>query len=113
MAVVGWIDPATVDEYWADAPAEGIVLTTILTAAHEQCAAYAPAQPVDSETGQPLVPESWRLAQVLQAKHLSTRSKAGDSAGFGPDGFMVQTFPLVMEARSLLRPKRSPLKGLL
>lgn len=112
MTVVGWVDDTTLDDYWPDAPAEGPVLTTLLTAAYEQCLAYAP-DPVLDEAGKPVIPESWKLAQILQVKHLWTRSRAGDGNGIGADGFMVQTYPLVMEARSLLRPKRNPLLGVL
>lgn len=106
MAVVGWVDAAALAATWFDAPEEP-ELSALLTAAHEVCAAYAPAPAPDP------LPESWRLAQVLQTKHLYARSKAGNADGIGPDGYQISTFPLVLEARNLLRPRRNPLLGLL
>lgn len=112
MAVIGWVDTTNLDEYWPDAPAEGAVLTTLLTASYEACAGYAPPMPLDAD-GVPTPPASWALAQIMHAKHLRTRAAAGDGASIGPDGYMIQTYPLVMEARSLLRPKTHPVRGLL
>lgn len=112
MAVIGWVDLDTLEEFWPDAPADGPLLDALLTAAYETCAAYAPPMPLDAD-GAPAPPASWALAQIMHAKHLNTRSRAGDGSGIGADGYMIQTYPLVMEARSLLRPKHHPLRGVL
>lgn len=110
MSKIGWIDTETDDliEHWPDVPLDGPELELLLAAAHEAALAYAPALP---EGAPP--PASWKLAQIMLAKHLQARKRAGEASSFGPDGLAVQTYPLVLEARSLLRPKRSPLAGLL
>ena len=102
---VGWLEPADVAEEWFDAPEEP-ALTKLLAGAHNVCLAYAPTPP---ET----IPPEWGMAQLLQAKHMWARSKAGNGDQMGPDGYQISTFPLVLEARNLLRPKRNPLLGLL
>lgn len=106
MALVGWVDPVALKAEWWDAPEEP-EFTALLTAAYEVCLAYAPT-PVPAT-----IPESWKLAQKLQAKHLFARDKSGNAGTMGPDGYQVSTFPLVLEARNLLRPKRGPFEGLL
>lgn len=106
MATVGWVDSVALGAEWWDAPDQA-QLIKLLGVAHENCLAYAPAL----AEGAP-VPKSWEQAQVLWTKHLYARDKAGNGATVGPDGFAVSTFPLVLEARSLLRPKTSPYAGL-
>lgn len=105
MPLVGWVDPAVLAARWFDAPEEP-ELTELLTAAYNVCLAYAPVPP---ET----IPPEWALAQTLQAKHIYARGKSGNGDTMGPDGYAVSTFPLVLEARNLLRPRRNPLLGLL
>ena len=107
MAVVGWVDSAALRAEWWDAPDQA-ELDALLGVAHEVCLAYAPAL----AEGEP-VPKAWAMAQKLQAKHLYARDKSGNKESVGPDGYTVSTFPLVLEARTLLRPKRSPFAGLL
>lgn len=107
MAVVGWVDSVALKEDWWDAP-EIADLEDLLAVAHEVCLAYAPAL----AEGAP-VPKSWVKAQVLQAKHLFARDKGGNRDAVGPDGYTISTFPLVLESRSLLRPRGNPLLGLL
>jgi len=108
MAVVGWLETDDILDRWPDAP-DDPELSAILTAAHEQCDAYAPPLETGAEPT-----ESMRLAQLLQAQHLWARKRAGNGEGFGPEGYMVQTYPLVMESRALLRPKRgNPFLGVL
>lgn len=107
MAIVGWVDSVALKTEWWDAPDQA-ELDDLLAAAHEVCLAYAPAL----AEGAP-VPKSWAMAQKLQAKHLYARDKSGNRDSVGPDGYTVSTFPLVLEARNLIRPKRSPFEGLL
>lgn len=104
--VVGWLQLDELVADWPDAPEEPR-LTALATAAHEQCVAFAPELPVGATP-----PASWGEAQRLQLMHLWARAKAGNGDGYGPEGFIISTYPLVLEARSLLRPKRSPLRGL-
>lgn len=106
MAAAGWLDTVAVEAQWFDAP-EGQELTDLLTAAYNVCLAYAPTPPAGG------VPPEWGMAQLLQAKHMWARSKSGNGDVMGPDGYQISTFPLVLESRNLLRPKRNPLLGLL
>ena len=98
MPRVGWLDSEDVAQEWLDAPEEP-ALSELLEIAHDVCAAYAPAPVPGRET-----PARYRMAQLLQAKHLYARSKAGNQDSIGPDGYAISTYPLVLEARSLLRP---------
>lgn len=107
MATIGWVDSALYKAEWWDAP-DTAELDFLLGVAHEVCLAYAPAL----AEGAP-VPKSWALAQKLQTKHLYARDQSGNKDTVGPDGYTVSTFPLVLEARNLLRPKRSPFEGIL
>lgn len=111
--VVGWVTPQQTDGLWADAAdMETATLRSILTAAHEVCVDYlrdAEGDYTEPET----IPEGWRLAQVMQARHIWARMRTGNRDEVGPDGYTVSTYPLVLEARTLLRPKRTPFAGLL
>lgn len=108
MALIGWVDPDQVDTLWPESTQlEESDLVTFLTAAHDACLAYAPAL----AAGAP-VPAGWVLAQVMHAKHLYARFRTGNRDTFGPDGYTISTYPLVMEARSLLRPRRPAWRGL-
>ena len=60
-----------------------------------------------------MIPKNYKYAQKLLTQHLWARKRAGDGEGFGADGYMISTYPLVREAYDALRPKRGPLKGLL
>lgn len=102
MATVGWVDSTALAAEWWDAPQEP-ELSALLQTSYDVCLAYAPAL----AEGAP-VPSAWKLAQKLQAKHLYARDKSGNKESIGPDGYAVSTFPLVLEARQLLRPRVSP-----
>lgn len=107
MAVIGWVDTEQVAADWADAP-EDAQLIALLGAAHELLVEYVgQAQLLDPP------PLRYGLAQVMLTQHLWARKRSGDGDSMGPDGFQFSTYPLVMEARGLMKPKRSPLLGLL
>jgi hypothetical protein len=116
MVAIGWVDTDALDALWpASTQLELEDLTTLLQASYMACAAYAPPMPLaPDDTGAlvPTVPESWRLAQVMHAKHLYARFRSGNADTIGPDGYTISTYPMVLEARSLLRPKRPAYKGL-
>jgi hypothetical protein len=118
MVAIGWVDPDTLDTLWSQSTQlEDGDLVTILQASYLACAAYAPPMPLapaadGSGALVPTVPESWKLAQVMHAKHLWARFRSGNAESIGPDGYTISTYPLVLEARSLLRPKRPAFKGL-
>lgn len=106
MPEVGWLKTEDVAEDWLDAPEEP-ELSDLLEIAFENCTAYAPALPKGAS-----VPKGWAKAQLLQAQHVYARGKSGNGDSMGPEGFAISTYPLVLESRTLLRPKRSPLAGL-
>jgi len=106
MALIGWLDPETDFATWADAPEPADMALEVETA-YIKCLAWAP-QPIPE-----VVPANYKYAQKLLTQHLWARKKAGDGDGFGADGYMIQTYPLVREAYDALRPKRGPLAGLL
>lgn len=125
--MAGWITPESSEEYltlWADMPeATDPALALALDVARDACLSYLPANtatghPVNVATGKTVDPEAevlpagWLAAQVLHAQHVTARMRAGNGEG-GVDGFVPSTLPLVWEARVLLRPKASPLGGLL
>lgn len=96
-----WADLPDARAVWPDAAAlEDAVLVRLLTAAHEQVLAYAPAL-ADPE----VVPSRYVEAEVLQARELWAASKRdGDVLGF--ESFAVRVRPLSGTVRSLLRPPR-------
>lgn len=108
MPVIGWVDTDSILELWSDAPdyTPGGVLADLLDVAHELCVTYAPTPTLEP------APARYKLAQVYLTKHLWARKNTGDSSTMGPDGFAMSTYPLVLEARSLLRPRKSPFSGL-
>lgn len=111
--LIGWVDLDQLEELWAGAPAEDDgALATILGAAYEKALEILPAEKLAALLAGTPPTSSQILAQVLLAQHLWARSKAGNGSGFGADGYMIQTYPLVMEARELLRPKPRPFGGL-
>jgi hypothetical protein len=107
--LIGWVETDSILDYWADAPdyEPGGVLVTLLSVAHEVLEAYAPQPVLDPP------PARYMLAQVLLTQHLWARKQAGDGGGFGAGEFQMSTYPLVLEARSLMRPRTSPFAGLL
>lgn len=104
--LIGWVDPEKDLGDWVDGPADTDTRDHLLKVAHEKAVAWAPSPLPDP------VPESFKYAQLLLVKHLWARKQAGDGVGFGADGYMVSTYPLVREAFDALRPRRSPFAGL-
>lgn len=110
--LIGWLDPVIEHQKWADGPADEDDLAELLEVAFEKLAEWAPKPLPAGTTGDP-VPHRYKFAQRLLAQHLWVRKQAGDGEGFGAEGYMIQTYPLVREAYEAVRPKRSPLEGLL
>lgn len=121
MAWTGWLEgQAQAAPYW---PGIGDLdepdALALLTSALEQCQAYAPdvtaaagvsgAQITDTDTDGTVVeahaPESWRLAQALQARALYRSGIAGSGDQIGVDGLSVTVFPMDWTVKNLLRPR--------
>lgn len=101
---VGWVSVGEAIDLWSNAPGEEATayadLVSLLGAAHEQLEDRAAV--LDPP------PERYKQAQILYAQHLYARRRAGDGdQAMGADGLAVSTYPLVMEAYSLVaRPRR-------
>lgn len=107
MALVGWADTDEVAEDWSDAP-QPATLARLLAVSHEVLVEYVGATNLVDPP-----PARYALAQVMLTQHLWARKRGGDGDSFGPEGFQFSTYPLVMEARGLMKPKTSPLAGML
>lgn len=95
-------------DYWADAATiNATLLDSLFEAANEVCVAYAPAL-LDGQ----IVPERYKIAEILQARHIYSQMQGGNREEIGADGYATPSYPLVFAARDLLRPKRSPLSRL-
>lgn len=108
-SVIGWLSIQEAIDLWPNAPEdqeEGYpILANLMATAHEFLEFYATK--VDP------APERYKKAQVLYMQHLHNRARSGDGdTAMGADGLAVSTYPLVMEARSLVSLGRSPLRGL-
>lgn len=110
--VVGFVDMEADLGDWADGPASETLQEHLAHVAYEKAAAWAP-KPLPAGTEAAPFPHRYKYAQVLLIKHLWARKQAGDGEGFGPEGYMIQTYPLVREAFDAIRPKQSPFAGLL
>lgn len=99
------LDLTFVESVWADAEdIHPVTLESLFIAAHEVCIAYAPAL-ADGVA----VPERYRLAEIMQARHIWTQFSGGNREEYGADGFAVTTYPLIFAAQQLLRPRVLPL----
>lgn len=96
--------PETARPLWRDTPADDAAAALYLNAAAEQCFAYAPPLPAGTPVG--MVPETWFLAIVMQARNIYNAGKAAPSGDFDGSGYGVVTFPLDWQVKSLLRPQR-------
>jgi hypothetical protein len=98
-------DRAFVEEVWPEAAEiEPDVYLTLMLTANALCVAYAPVL-AEGAT----VSDSWKLAEIFQARHTWSQFNGGNRDEIGADGYAVPVYPLVFAARDLLRPKTSPL----
>lgn len=104
--LVGWVTLDQARQAWADAPLDDEVLSALLTAAYEECVAYAPPLALDPVTGEPVVPETYRQAQMMQARATYRAYIAGAADEIGGEGFTVTVFPLDRTVRQKLRPRQ-------
>ena len=107
-STIGWLTIEEAIDLWSDAPgeeADGYAqLASLLGAAHEVLAPLGP--PLDP------APEKYKQAQLLYTQHLWSRRQAGGSDSYGPDGLSISTFPMVQEAKDLMRSGRSKFRGI-
>jgi len=84
---------------WADAPTDDATLDQLLTAATDQCRAYAPAL-ADGD----LLPDRYVLATIYQAREIQAAAhRDGDVIGVGD--YVTRSRPLTGTVKQLLRPQ--------
>lgn len=89
-------------DVWPDAAnISDAALDRFLTAAYESVSAYAPPLP-DGVT----VPESYVLANVLQARELKNATTRGEQDIIGVGDYAIRARPLTAAVKQLLRPQR-------
>jgi hypothetical protein len=97
-------DKAFVESIWPDAEdIDPAVYTLIMNAAHELCASYAPFQSVSVP-----ISDSWKLAEILQARDIWNQMSAGNRQEIDASGFVLQVTRLNYLAQDLIRPKTNP-----
>jgi hypothetical protein len=113
-----WHTVESARDEWPDAPYDedggDTLLTSLLAAAQLAVVAYAPVQ-ADMVTIDPdgyivseeyVVPDGYRIAQLMQARNIWNSGKASPSGDFDGAGYGLSTFPLDWQVRQLIRPKR-------
>ena len=101
-------DLTQVEALWPEAvDIDEVILDRLFTASNDLCRAYAPLLPDGS-----VIPESWLLAEIFQARDIWSKVESGNRDEYGADGFRVSVTHLDYMARNLLRPKTSPLRRL-
>lgn len=116
--MAGWVTLDEAGGMWEDADLlETSTLTTVLNAAYEDAVEYLRGldgytDPRELDPPQP-IPHRWKVAQIMLARHVWARMRTGNRDDIGPDGMVVSTYPIVLEARAQLRPKTSPFRGIL
>lgn len=115
-----WHDETSARDQWPDAPVDeddgDTQLIELLEVAKSAVLAYAPALDPEAlvlvdgiyvEAGDEYVPESYRVAQLMQARNIWNSSKASpDSGTFDGGSYGLSSFPLDWQVRQILRPKR-------
>jgi hypothetical protein len=105
VAVVGWVDVDFVFKVWPEAEdLDEAVLTSYLMAAFGQAVEFLP--PVDLKPYPETIPDTWKQAQIMQARALHRSNVAGSGDQMGGDGLTVTVFPMDWTVKNLLRPKR-------
>lgn len=107
MAWVGWLTNETqIEPYWPEWQWAGDgQVEAALSAAADQCAAFAPDP---AGTGDVQIPERFKLAQVMQARALYRAGLVRQDNQIGVDGQTVTVFPMDWQVKALLRPKTKP-----
>lgn len=98
-----WHTAESAQAQWPDAPT-GDELDELLAVARSQVEAYAPVLPAPGVEGVDVVPVSYRVAQLMQAKALFTAKQTGPGDTLGPEGQTVRVYPMDWQVKSILRP---------
>ncbi len=97
----GWLSLEDARQDWADAPTSDATTYRILESAKVSCINYAPkSKLIDG------VPGHFVQAQLMQARAVWQATKTGDEDQLGADGLTVRVYPLDLNVKAQLRPKR-------
>jgi len=96
----GWMQLDDARQDWSDAPVSDVRLYGLLEAARLAVLTYAPV----SDRPAAAIPQSWREAQLMQAKAIDQLTRDGMGERVGPEGFAVRVYPLDWNVKQLLRP---------
>lgn len=97
-----WHSASTAAQQWPDIATMGAdQATELLEVAKQQVLAYAPTLAVPDAAE---IPDSYRLAQVMQARALWQAQRAAPGGELGGDGFGVRVYPMDWQVKALLRP---------
>lgn len=94
-----WPESEDIDPY---------VLEILLRTSNSLCVAYAPALPEGIEE----VSDSYKLAEIFQARDIYGQMMSGNREEYGADGLPIPVTRLNYLARDLLRPKQPPFRRL-
>lgn len=100
-----YMNDAFVFKIWPEAAdIDPAVYAILMSTANALCVAYAPAIPEGAFPS-----DSYKLAEIIQARHTWGQLSGGNRQEYGPDGLAIPVYPLVFVAQNLLRPPSSPL----
>lgn len=103
-----YVNEAFVFKIWPEAEdIDPAVFATLMSTANSLCVAFAPLLPEGAT-----VPDSWKLAEIFQARHTWGQMSGGQREEYGTDGMVIPVYPLFAAAQNLLRPPSSPLSRL-
>jgi hypothetical protein len=103
-----YVNEAFVQKVWPESEdIDPEVYTVLMSTANALCVAYAPLLPEGEEPS-----DSWKLAEIFQARHTWGQMSGGNREEYGPDGMAIPVYPLFAAAQNLLRPPSSPLSRL-
>lgn len=96
-----WHTSQTIAQQWKQAAKiENTELEELLAVARHQVESFAPKLVAGSVD----IPDSYRLAQKLQAQALYNSSRVDPQGGDGMEGYTVKVYPMDWNIKNILRP---------
>lgn len=116
--MAAWLSLVDARKLWRDAPADDLVLTSYLEAAKAAMIAYANPADILAEDvvvdedgyiveSTAVIPESWPVAQAIQARNIWNSGKASPSGEFDGSSYAISAYPLDWQVQQILRPRRA------
>lgn len=114
-----WHTVASARNQWPDAPFDedggDTTLTELLSIAQAAVLAFAPVpteeyvivDDVIVPADPTVIPDSYRMAQLMQARNVWNSSRASAGGDFDAGSFGITSFPLDWQIRQLIRPKQA------